>query len=150
MREILKIENLWFSLLKKSIFPKRKFSIIFAMSKWKIRHGNNPTAFWMSWKIILNCFRLTYRHVEMLLRYTLLQHDRSGTDRLCTRIIEHRIDWTCHDSALARLCTYSYANTIGHRLDCARIGYAKTIRHQHQNDSISPLYYSLPTSSTKS
>ena len=34
-----------------------------------------------------------------------MQHDRSGTDRLCTRIIEHRIDWTRHDSAPARLCT---------------------------------------------
>ena len=33
-----------------------------------------------------------------------IQHDRSGTDRLRTRIIEHRIDWTRHDSAPARLC----------------------------------------------
>ena len=38
--------------------------------------------------------------------YTVpIQHDRSGTARLCMRIIEHRIDWTRHDSAPARLCT---------------------------------------------
>ena len=30
---------------------------------------------------------------------------RFSTDRLCTRIIEHRIDCTRHDSAPARLCT---------------------------------------------
>ena len=51
------------------------------ISKWRVQYGGSK------WKKVS------------------IQHDRSGTDRLCTRTIEHRIDWTRHDSTPARLCT---------------------------------------------
>ena len=53
--------------------------------------------------------------------HELIVHENNREPyRLDTPPIQHRLD-------CARI---SYAKTIGHQLNCARIGYAKTIQHQ--------------------